>query len=108
MSNTRISTKPVSWLQALALAAIRFYQVALRPVNPWGCKFHPSCSHFALEAIERHGLRRGLRLTVGRLLRCRPGSFGGYDQVPEPLDATDWHALPNPEASGRDTERARV
>jgi len=106
MSDTRISAKPVPWLQALALAAIRFYQVALRPVNPWGCKFHPSCSHFALEAIERHGLRRGLRLTVGRLLRCRPGSVGGYDPVP----------VPNPEGSGRDdppewnartTERAR-
>ena len=94
--------KYVSWLQALALAAIRFYQVALRPVNPWGCKFHPSCSHFALEAIERHGLRRGLRLTGGRLLRCRPGSFGGYDPVPVPKLRDD-----SPEWNARTTERAR-
>ena len=101
MSNARTAAP---WLKALALAAIRFYQVALRPVNPWGCKFHPSWSHFALEAIARHGLRRGLRLTGGRLLRCRPGSFGGYDPVPDERDATDWNALPKI----RDTEHARV
>jgi hypothetical protein len=65
------------------MAAVRFYQVALRPLNPWGCKFHPSCSEFALEAIERHGVARGLRLAVGRLARCRPGVFGGFDPVPE-------------------------
>lgn len=97
MSNARAAA---SWLKALALAAIRFYQVALRPVNPWGCKFHPSCSHFALEAIERHGLRRGLRLALGRLLRCRPGNFGGYDPVPDEPEATHWNA--------RHTEHARV
>ncbi len=67
-----------------ALAAIRVYQVVLRPLNPWGCKYHPSCSHYALEAIERHGLRRGLWLAVKRLGRCRPGVFGGFDPVPEP------------------------
>ena len=108
MNSAPIAAKPAPWLQALALAAIRFYQVALRPVNPWGCKFHPSCSHFALEAIERHGLRRGLRLAVGRLLRCRPGSFGGYDPVPESLHPPEWNAAPNPEPSGRDPEHARV
>ena len=88
------------WPAQLALAAIGFYQAALRPMNPWGCKFHPSCSHFALEAIERHGLRRGLRLALGRLLRCRPGSFGGYDPVPDAPEATDWNA--------HHTEHARV
>lgn len=92
------AAKSASWLEALALATIRFYQVVLRPVNPWGCKFHPSCSHFALEAIERHGLRRGVRLTVGRLLRCRPGSFGGFDPVPDSLDAADWTAQPTEHA----------
>lgn len=92
MSSPWITAKSVAWLKALALAAIRFYQVALRPLNPWGCKFHPSCSHFALEAIERHGLRRGLRLTIGRLLRCRPGTFGGCDPVPESPDPPEWNA----------------
>lgn len=83
----------LSWARALALAAVRFYQVALRPLNPWGCKFHPSCSTYALEAMERHGLVRGVRLAVARLLRCRPGVFGGYDPAPEPEPvATPRHA----------------
>lgn len=75
-------TRP-PWAQILALAAVRFYQVALRPLNPWGCKFHPSCSNYALAAIERHGVLRGGRMALARLLRCRPGVFGGYDPVPE-------------------------
>lgn len=69
--------------QSLALAAIGLYQVAARPLNPWGCKFHPSCSNYAREAIERLGLAGGARLALARLLRCRPGVFGGYDPVPE-------------------------
>lgn len=85
----------------LLLAAIRFYQAALRPLNPWGCKFYPSCSAYAIEAIETRGVARGLQLALQRLLRCRPGVFGGYDPVPEE-DATQggfrghapgaWHA----------------
>jgi len=71
------------WLQQAALAAIHFYQIALRPLSPWGCKFHPSCSNYALEAIERHGPRRGLWLALQRLGRCRPGVFGGFDPVPD-------------------------
>jgi hypothetical protein len=70
------------WAQAFALVAVRFYQAALRPLNPWGCKFHPSCSEYALEAIARHGTARGAELTLRRLLRCRPGVFGGIDPVP--------------------------
>ncbi|MFQ5778273.1 MAG: membrane protein insertion efficiency factor YidD [Terriglobia bacterium] len=70
-------------LEQFVLAGIRFYQAALRPMNPWGCKFYPSCSNYALEAVEYHGLGRGLWLGLRRLLRCRPGVFGGYDPVPE-------------------------
>ena len=70
-------------LVSLACSLIRFYQAALSPMNPWGCKYWPSCSHYALEAIERHGLRRGVGLAVRRLLRCHPLVFGGYDPVPE-------------------------
>lgn len=64
---------------------MRFYQAALSPLNPWGCKFYPSCSYYALEAVERHGLTQGSWLAFRRLLRCRPGVFGGYDPVPETL-----------------------
>ena len=77
------------WLQQTALAVIRFYQIALRPLNLWGCKFHPSCSNYALEAIERHGPRRGLWLALIRLGRCRPGVFGGFDPVPEAAEGNE-------------------
>ncbi len=70
-------------LRAAALVAVRCYQVAWRPLNLWGCKFYPSCSNYALEAIERHGAGRGAGLALRRLLRCRPGVLGGYDPIPE-------------------------
>ncbi len=65
------------------IAAVRAYQALLSPFLGGACKFHPSCSHYAVEAIERHGARRGARLAAGRLLRCRPFSNGGFDPVPE-------------------------
>lgn len=68
--------------QRLALAVIRLYQLArIGRVSP--CRFTPTCSHYAVEAIERHGTRGGLALTVRRLGRCRPGGPSGYDPVPE-------------------------
>jgi uncharacterized protein len=71
-------------LEFLALASIRFYQACLSPVMPSACRFHPSCSAYAFEAVEKWGVVKGGRLALGRLLRCRPwsGSFG-YDPVPE-------------------------
>lgn len=76
--------RAAGWLKHLVLAGVRFYQIAFRPLNPWGCKFHPSCSHYALEAVDLHGVVRGGALALRRLLRCRPGVRGGYDPVPEP------------------------
>ena len=71
-------------LKYLALGGIRFYQACLSPVMPSACRFHPSCSAYAFEAVEKWGVMKGGRLALGRLLRCRPwsGSFG-YDPVPE-------------------------
>jgi putative membrane protein insertion efficiency factor len=66
----------------LALGAIRLYQVALSPVLGPACRYQPSCSHFAAEAIERHGLRRGAWLALRRLSRCHPLGGHGYDPVP--------------------------
>lgn len=63
--------------------AIRAYQLALSPLLGPACRFAPSCSEFAREAIMRHGARRGLPLATARLLRCHPWSDGGYDPVPE-------------------------
>ena len=69
--------------KTLLLAFIRLYQVFLSPVTFSACKFHPSCSRFAYEAVERHGARRGGWLALKRLWRCRPFAPGGYDPVPE-------------------------
>lgn len=64
------------------VAGIRLYQLARTGrVSP--CRFTPTCSQYAVEAIERHGARHGLALTVRRLGRCRPGGPSGYDPVPE-------------------------
>jgi putative membrane protein insertion efficiency factor len=67
----------------LLLAGIRFYQAVFAPVMPVGCKFYPSCSHYAAEAIERHGAARGVWLAAARLWRCRPFTKGGFDPVPD-------------------------
>lgn len=68
------------------LTGIRFYQVVFAPLMPLGCKFYPSCSRYAAEAIARHGAGRGLRLALARLWRCRPFTKGGVDLVPDPSD----------------------
>jgi hypothetical protein len=72
--------------KALLLTAIRLYRAFLSPVAFSACKFHPSCSRYAYEAIERHGARRGGWLALERLWRCRPFAPGGYDPVPEILE----------------------
>lgn len=66
------------------IAAIRAYQLLLSPVLPPSCRFLPTCSHYAAEAIERHGVLRGLLLTLRRLGRCHPWGGSGYDPVPAP------------------------
>lgn len=63
---------------------IRTYQLLLSPLLGNHCRFYPSCSHYAVEAIERHGPWRGSQLAVRRLLRCHPWHPGGIDPVPEP------------------------
>jgi putative membrane protein insertion efficiency factor len=64
------------------IAAIRVYQREISPKRAPCCKFTPSCSAYAVQALEQHGARRGSWLTVRRLLRCRPGAVGGADPVP--------------------------
>jgi putative membrane protein insertion efficiency factor len=64
------------------LAGIAFYRAVLAPLLGGGCRFTPSCSRYAEEAIRTHGGWRGARLAAGRLLRCRPGCAGGTDPVP--------------------------
>ena len=61
---------------------VRGYQVAVSPLVPSTCRFMPSCSVYAVEALERHGALRGSWLTIRRLARCHPFCVGGYDPVP--------------------------
>ena len=66
----------------LLLLAIEAYRVTLSPLLGGYCRYLPSCSVYAEEAVRRHGARHGLRLAVGRVLRCHPFRRGGYDPVP--------------------------
>jgi uncharacterized protein len=65
----------------LGILLVRLYQRLVSPVLPATCKFHPSCSEYAAEALRRHGLARGSILAGWRLLRCNPWSHGGVDKV---------------------------
>ena len=69
-------------MNRLALILVRGYQIASGPSARGACRFHPTCSTYALEAIERHGALRGLYLTLRRLARCHPLGSSGYDPVP--------------------------
>ena len=66
----------------LLIGLVRCYQVALSPLLPASCRFYPSCSAYAVEALERHGALKGAGLTIRRLARCHPFCPGGYDPVP--------------------------
>ena len=69
-------------MRKLALVPIHFYRYAISPLMASHCRFYPSCSCYALEAIENHGVLRGGWLTFRRLGRCHPWNPGGYDPVP--------------------------
>jgi uncharacterized protein len=66
----------------VALAALRGYKRFVSPLLPPACRFSPTCSEYAAEAVEKHGVLRGGTLAVGRLVRCGPWHPGGYDPVP--------------------------
>jgi len=67
----------------LVVFLLALYKAFLSPLLPSSCKFYPTCSSYAQEAVVRHGAVRGLGLALRRLLRCRPFSPGGYDPVPD-------------------------
>jgi putative membrane protein insertion efficiency factor len=69
------------WLRTLFVAPIRAYQRVFSPALGERCKYYPSCSRYAVQAIENYGILRGLVLAAWRLLRCNPWSHGGVDRV---------------------------
>ena len=71
----------MSTIRAIATAPVRFYQRAISPGIPARCRYHPSCSEYAVEAIRRYGVLRGFVLAAWRIFRCNPWSHGGVDFV---------------------------
>ena len=69
-------------MKTILLALIRFYRKCISPLFPPTCRFVPTCSQYALEAIEKYGAWKGGKLAVKRLLKCHPFHEGGYDPVP--------------------------
>ena len=67
---------------SLLIVPIRFYQKYISPLKPATCRFTPTCSQYAIEALRKHGPLRGLWLALRRLLRCHPWGGSGYDPVP--------------------------
>ena len=70
-------------MQTTLVLLVRIYQWTLRPFIGAHCRYEPSCSHYAIEALQRHGAWRGAGLATWRVLRCNPWTPGGCDPVPE-------------------------
>ena len=73
-------------MSRILIAVIRLYQVAFSGWLGPRCRFYPTCSSYCIEALQKHGLFKGLALGVARIGRCHPWHPGGYDPVPEPKD----------------------
>lgn len=73
-------------MKSILLTLIRFYQLVISPIKPPTCRFYPTCSHYGLEAIRRHGATKGGWLTIKRICKCHPFHPGGFDPVPEKTD----------------------
>jgi uncharacterized protein len=85
-------------VKRIALAPLIAYQRWISPARPRRCRYEPTCSAYAVAAIERHGVARGILLASWRLLRCNPFSHGGFDPVPKkftlrvgPVDPREYH-----------------
>jgi putative membrane protein insertion efficiency factor len=96
-TGARLAARNLPTLFARGL--IRGYQLFLSPVFPASCRFHPTCSEYARDALAEHGIGRGLSLSIWRILRCNPWSRGGHDPVPP---ACSGHSHDHSHAHGHD------
>jgi uncharacterized protein len=97
-AKTRDFARNDKFFSDLLLFLVRCYMVFLSPLFGGACKFEPSCSNYAYQAIAIHGARHGTVLALKRLLRCRPFTTGGLDPVPD-LDSGDQRQLPQRDSS---------
>ena len=78
-------------MKRVMIAILRFYKRYISPLLPNACIYTPTCSEYAMEAIEKHGVFKGTGLAILRILRCNPFHEGGYDPVPEPTKHKENH-----------------
>ena len=78
-------------MKRVMIAILRFYKRYISPLLPNACIYTPTCSEYAMEAIEKHGVFKGTGLAILRILRCNPFHEGGYDPVPEPKKHKENH-----------------
>ncbi|MBV8689356.1 MAG: membrane protein insertion efficiency factor YidD [Candidatus Eremiobacteraeota bacterium] len=72
-------------MRSLLVGILRLYKALISPLMPAACRYEPTCSQYAAQAIAKHGAIRGVSLAVGRLLRCHPWGASGFDPVPDRL-----------------------
>ncbi len=83
VSAIKVAVRPIAFFFSwLLILPIRFYQRFISPLTPPSCRFTPTCSQYAVEALRKHGPIKGLWLAVKRVLRCHPWGGSGYDPVP--------------------------
>ena len=86
MELKKLSSMFSLFFSRLLILLVKIYQKIISPLLPKTCRFYPTCSHYAVEAIQTHGPRRGSFLAVKRILRCHPLNPGGWDPVPPKID----------------------
>ncbi len=89
LASVESSAAPRGAVSRAMVALLRFYREGISPLRPACCRYTPSCSAYAVEAIETYGPARGGWLALRRLLRCHPFHAGGHDPVPPRVEATD-------------------
>jgi uncharacterized protein len=70
-------------MKKILISLIKLYQKVISPLTPPSCRFYPTCSHYGIEAVEKHGALKGSWLAVRRISKCHPFHEGGFDPVPE-------------------------